>query len=147
EIVERFFWVRSGSAALVGFDAAAAIRAGLSVGSIARAREIADAAVRASHRWSEGPTDAQGFRTISRGAFLEALALLDAERYAQAGRDLMHHLLLSQAFDGSWGAHGTQVTALATRGLARWGDEAARSASERGRRWLADTQLTDGAWA
>ncbi len=145
EIVERWLWTRSDKH-LVGYDAALAIRAGLAVGETAKAREIADAAAALAPRWSEG-ADPNGFLTTSRGALLEALAAVDARRYARAGADLMHHLVLTQGRGGSWSARNTQATAYAVRGLAAWQDEAGAAAAERGRRWLRLTQLQSGGWA
>ncbi len=144
EIVERWLWLRHDKH-LVGFDAALAIRAALAVGAKDKAREIADAAALLAPRWSEGKDT--GFLTTSRGALLEAFAAVDAARYASAGRDLMHHLVLTQGRGGSWVSRNTQATAYAVRGLASWKDEAASSSAERGRRWLRLTQLQGGGWA
>lgn len=146
EIVERFFWGRPSTTALVGFDASLALRAAVAVGETAKGREIADALVATLPRWAEG-ADENGWRTSSRGAALEALARLDAARYGKPASDLVHHLVLSQATDGSWAEHNTQATAFAVRGLASRAEPTERAAADHGKRWLRLTQLGDGSWA
>lgn len=145
EIVERGFFLQR-SPPILGYDAALAIRAGTATGAIAKAIEIADAALAALPRWGEGD-DAQGLLTTSRGALLDALMRLDARRYAKPARDLVHHLVLGQASDGSWSARNTQATAYAVLGLMGAGDGDAAAAARRGQRWLHVTQLRDGSWA
>ncbi|MBI3184928.1 MAG: hypothetical protein HYZ28_22540 [Myxococcales bacterium] len=145
EIVERSFLFRS-EPSLVGYDAAMAVRAALAVGRLEKAREIADAALAVAPRWSEGE-DPFGYRTTSRGALLEALAMLDAKSYRPRVTDLLHHLALTQGKDGSWAGRNTQATAYAVRGLSRWSEEFALSSAARGRRWLRLTQLKAGPWA
>jgi len=144
EIVERWRYLGR-SPELLGYDAALAIRAALSVGEQKKAQEIADAVI-ATPGYAEGK-DQTGFLTTSRGALLEALSMLGGSERATARRDLVHHLLLTQASDGSFGGRNTQSTAYAVRGLARGGDEAALSGAARGRQWLRLTQLKDGTWA
>jgi hypothetical protein len=143
EIVERWFGLRR-HPALIGFEAAAAIRAALAVGQVDKAREVAQAAVATSPRWAEG-TDVNGWLTTSRGALLEALSQLGG--FEQAAQDLMHHLVLTQGRGGSWSLRNTQATAYAVRGLFAHGDEAAQAAAQKGHRWLKLTQLQDGTWA
>ena len=148
EAVERLRMVRSPNKALLGYDAALAIRAGLAVNQDKKAKEIADA-VLATPGWAAG-ADTEGFLTTSRGAMLEALALLDGAKgkaYASARRDLVQTLKKEQAGDGSFAGRNTQATAYAVRGLAKSGDESAQGAVAAGRRWLRLTQLTAGTWA
>ncbi|MHB8877133.1 MAG: prenyltransferase/squalene oxidase repeat-containing protein [Myxococcaceae bacterium] len=143
EIVER--WRFNGRPRdLLGFDAALAIRAALAVGDQAKAKDLADAVI--ASQGFEGP-DRSGFLTTSRGALLEALSMLGGAERAKVRQDLMHHLLLTQASDGSFGARNTQATAYAVRGLMRSADEAALSGAARGKQWLRTTQLRDGTWA
>lgn len=144
EAVARWLWVRH-DAALVGFDAAQAIRAALSVGERDKAVEIARAATGRRGRWLEGPGGAP-FVTASRGALLEALAMLNDRRFDRAVEDLVHHLVLTQGKDGSWNVRDTQATAYAVRGLSAQKDPAGRPAAERGRAWLRRAQLRSGAW-
>ena len=146
EIFGRLLMVR-GQSPIAGYDAALAIRAALAVGDRRKAIEIADAAVAAVPRWGEGKPDKQGFLTSSRGALLEALAMVDPARYQKPALDLVHHLVLTAGADGSWSLHTTQPTAYAVRGLSRWREPAAQTAAERGRRWLRLTQLRDGTWS
>lgn len=144
EIVARWLMLRPGT--LLGYDAAQAIRAGRAVGEEAKARQIALAVLAAAPRWRSG-ADEHGWAVTSRGALLEALAgLAPAEQFAAACRDLAHQLVLEQSRDGSWGVHNTQATAYAVRGLLRADESYALDAAQRGRSWLARTQLTQGAW-
>lgn len=148
EIVERWFMVKR-DRRLIGFDAAAAIRAALAVGEQEKAQEIATAVMNARRRWAEG-RDPRGFLTTSRGALLEALSLFDrtrAKKLSHFKQDLVHHLLLTQASDGSWEHRNTQSTAYAARGLLASGDEHAAASAQLGARWLRLTQLHDGSWA
>lgn len=155
EIVERWFMIKR-DARLIGFEAAAAIRAALAVNEEAKAMEIAAAVIQASPRWAEG-SDTRGFLTTSRGAMLEALSMLQAQERADGrtsarkidrfSRDLVHHLLLTQSSDGSWDANNTQATAYAVRGLRSYTDPSAQAGASLGVRWLSGTQLKDGSWA
>jgi hypothetical protein len=144
EIVQRWLQVRP--AALVGFDAATAIRAALAVGERGLAHGLAEAVLAASPRWGEGPGDAAQLAT-SRGALLEALAMLDADHYHAGMRDLADHLLLTQSYDGTWATRNTQATAYAVLGLQAFGDEGALAAAAHGRKFLRATQLANGGWA
>lgn len=148
EIVERWFMIKR-DRRLIGFEAAAAIRAALAVGETAKAEEIALATAKVQRRWVEG-WDPRGFLTTSRGAMLEAIGMLSPSaqgKLAAFKRDLVHHLLLTQASDGSWEGRNTQSTAYAVRGLLASGDESAMASGQLGARWLRLTQLTDGSWA
>ena len=150
EIVERWFMLKR-DPRLIGFEAAGAIRAALAVGETDKAVEIAQAAARTAPRWSEG-WDPKGWGTTSRGAMLEALSMLPSRALtsralAALRRDLIHHLVLTQASDGSWEHRNTQATAYAVRGLSVSGEETGITGAQLGQRWLQSTQLRDGAWA
>lgn len=143
EIVERLFWVRRGTPALVGFDAALSMRAALSAGQEKKAREIASALETTAPRWNV--PSKEGFDATGRAAVLEALAGLDAASGLKAA--LLGQVLGSQGADGSWATRNSQATAYSVRALAAVGGDGAGPAAARGRRFLRATQLKSGAWA
>ncbi|MFN7132382.1 MAG: hypothetical protein ACK4N5_09870 [Myxococcales bacterium] len=142
EVVERLFLVRGDSASLVGFDAAAAVRAALAVGQAGKAREIVQALADTRERWDRATP--HGFHHTSRAAVLEVALRTGHDRLASA---LAARLLATQERDGSWGARNTQATAYAARALGRVNVDGAREASARAARFLRLTQLTSGGWA
>jgi hypothetical protein len=142
EIVERLFMVRKGNEALVGFDAAHTIRAGLAVGQLEKAREVAQALADTEKRWNV--EDKHGFRLTSRGAVLEALVALKGNLPLEAS--LRSQILGSQGKDGTWGQRNTQATAYATRALLVSGDAKSLEAAKQGLQFLRSTQLKAGGW-
>jgi hypothetical protein len=131
---------------LIGYDAALAIRAAMAVGERQFAIGLADETIRTYQSWCLAD-DTSGEVTISKGAMLEVLSELDAQRYAKPIEHWTHDLILTQGRDGSFVFHNTQATAYALAGLSRSAEPLAQIAVARGQRWLASTQLRDGSWA
>jgi hypothetical protein len=142
--VQRILRGRQKSAELVGYDVALAIRAALAVEQFDYARELGDAVWSARQSWMRAKSV---FGTIGRAALLDALATLDAKRYAAAIDSLAKALLREQTENGSWCANATQPTAYAVRALSRLTGDKARAAAKRGAGWLSQTLLADGSWA
>lgn len=142
EIVERLFMVRKGNESLVGFDAAHTIRAGIAVGDLDKAREVAQALADTEKRWNVG--DKFGFYLTSRGAVVEALVALKNNLPLESS--LRSQVLASQGKDGAWGQRNTQATAYSTRALLASGDGKSLEAGKQGLQFLRSTQLKAGGW-
>ncbi|MGC4113168.1 MAG: hypothetical protein QM765_00505 [Myxococcales bacterium] len=142
EVVERLFMVRKGNDTLVGFDAAHTIRAGIAVGEVGKAREVAQALAETEKRWNL--SDKYGFYLTSRAAVLEALVALKANLPLEAS--LRSQIIASQGKDGTWGQRNTQATAYSTRALFVSGDAKSLEAGKQGLQFLRTTQLKAGGW-
>jgi len=132
-------------AAIVGYDVALAIRAALAVNERTYGIELAEAYLAAEPLGQRGGRDP--FAVLSTAALTLALARLDEPRLDAAlatGRQL---LVAWQRPNGAWAENNSQTTAYALMALAgAKGTTPERLALERGRAWLASTQLSRGAF-
>jgi hypothetical protein len=144
--VARIAAGRKGQPALLGYDAAQAIRAALAVGERRYAFGLADAVLERRDHWFRPQRDAR-FTLVSSAALISALEALDEAHYRARLAPLRDWLAAAQADSGAWHHNETQPTAHAALALLFAPRPAHREAARRGLDWLRSTLLRDGGLA
>lgn len=144
--VARIAAGRQGQPALLGYDAAQAIRAALAVGERRYAFGLADAVLERRGDWFRPERDAR-FALVSTAALISALESLDAAHYRARLAPLRDWLAAAQADSGAWHHNETQPTAHAVLALLFAPRPAHREAARRGLEWLRSTLLRAGGLA
>ncbi len=144
--VARIAAGRKGQPALLGYDAAQAIRAALAVGERRYAFGLADAVLERRGDWFRPERDAR-FTLVSTAALISALESLDEAHYRARLAPLRDWLAAAQADSGAWHHNETQPTAHAVLALLFAPRPDHREAAGRGLGWLRSTLLRDGGLA
>lgn len=144
--VRRIQLGRASEPALLGFDAALAIRAAQAVGDRAYAYQLADSVLAVQTDWYR-PRENARFSLVSAGALSLALERLDGGHYRKAIDRLRADLLAAQQQNGAFSENETQPSAYATLSLLTGLTERERRAGLLGLRWLKSTMLRAGAFA
>jgi len=137
---------RKAHPALLGYDAAMAIRAALSVDERRYAYQLADEVIHRSADWYL-PKDDPRFSLVSAAALVGVLEALDEAHYRPTIATLRGGLARAQSGSGAWLANETQPTAHAILALLYSPLPAQRSAAQDGLAWLRSTLLSDGGLA
>jgi len=137
---------RQAHPALLGYDAALAIRAALAVDERQYAFQLADEVVRRTGSWYR-PKDDPRFTLVSAAALVGVLEALDEAHFRPTLSKLRAGLAEAQSNSGAWLANETQPTAHAILALMYSPVSEERQAARQGIAWLRSTLLSDGGLA
>jgi len=144
--IDRIAAGRSAEPALLGFDAALAVRAATAAGERSYAYALADAVLGRLSTWYQPVKDPR-YSLVSAASLVVALERLDAGRYRATVDRLREDLRAAQNQNGSWIENETQPSAYAAQGL--WGSPAGadQEGALRALAWIKTTMLRSGGFA